>query len=113
MAVFLFAGISMSHMLFDRVREEHHWAVWNGTFEDVLPYIRQAFDEAMVEFGYSIPNEQLRAQLVTLVQELCDPDPRFRGDKINRVRGGNPFSLERYVTRFDLLARRASRGDYN
>lgn len=113
MIVFLFCGVSFSHLLFHHLHDEHHWQMWDGSFEAVLPYIREAFNKAVAEFSHSLANEKLREQLIILVRDLCDPDPRIRGDKINRGRGGNPFSLERYVTRFDLLASRAARGDYN
>jgi eukaryotic-like serine/threonine-protein kinase len=112
LVVFLFCGVSMTHLLFDYLPDEHHWETWDGTFGEVLPYLRQGFDEAIEDFGSVIVNKRLRDLLVPLVRELCDPDPRLRGDKINRARGGNPFSLERYVTRLDLMARRAARGDY-
>ena len=44
--------------------------------------------------------------IVTIVEELCEPDPRLRGHPLNRFGKGNQYSLERYIAKFDLLARR-------
>ena len=42
-----------------------------------------------------------------ILQQLCEPDPTRRGHPLERKTGGNSFSLERYVARFDFLANRA------
>jgi eukaryotic-like serine/threonine-protein kinase len=81
-----------------------------GTFHEVLPYLRDAFNQAIELFSLDISNNQLRRELTSIVRELCDPDPNVRGDSKNRARGANPFSMERYLTRFDLLSRRAELG---
>ena len=113
MIVFFFCGVSITQILFDRMAPEHCWWEWNGSFEDVLPYVRQAFNEVVDEFSAQIASRVLRKEIVPLLRQLCDPDPRVRGDNLNRGRGGNPFNMERYVTRLDVLARHAARGDYD
>jgi len=52
-------------------------------------------------------DEVVASQVTALVAQLCDPDPRLRGHPLTRASKGNPYSLERYVTAFDLLARQA------
>jgi serine/threonine protein kinase len=113
MIVFFFCGVGLSQLIFDEIHWEYHWQLWQGKFEEVLPYVREAFNEVIREFSAEIKSPKLRKELALLVRDLSDPDPRVRGDKTNRGRGANPFNLERYVTRLDLLARRAARGDYN
>lgn len=112
MVAFFFCGVSFTQLLFDRMAPEHHWTVWGGSFEDVLPYLRQAFNEVIEEFSNQIQNRSLRQEIVYILRQMCDPDPRYRGDNLNRGRGGNPFNLERYLTKLDVLSRRAARGDY-
>jgi eukaryotic-like serine/threonine-protein kinase len=112
MVCFMFTGVSATGLLMDRVAESHHWSVWGGTYEEILPYLREAFGRVLDRFRSDFTNEQLARELASIVRELCDPDPNLRGDPKNRVRGGNPFSMERYLTRFDLLARRAEIGQF-
>jgi serine/threonine protein kinase len=112
MVFFMFSGVSATALLMDQVAEEHHWLVWAGTFEEVLPYLREAFGEVLALFAPQVSSFDLRRELTLIVRELCDPDPNVRGDAKNRMRGANPFSMERYLSRFDLLARRALLGQF-
>lgn len=112
MLVYLFTGTSTTTLLLDKISESHHWLVWDGTFEEVLPYLREGFSRVVEDFSQAVSNPELRRQLVIVVRELCDPDPMLRGDPINRTRSANPFTLERYITRFDVLALRATWGEY-
>jgi hypothetical protein len=74
-----------------------------------LPYVRDAFDHAVNVIAASLP-QHLRETLEMLVRQLCDPDPTLRGDPKERGPSRNRYSLERYTTQFDLLARRAECG---
>lgn len=107
MVVFLFTGLSVTSMLKNQLHSSHVWGMWAGSYEDVLPYVRNAFGEVVEQFAAAMSNTRLREELRTIVSELCDPDPRRRGDPAERRGMGSQFSLERYVTKFDLLARRA------
>ena len=64
----------------------------------------------MDEFSLHVRDDNLRSELREIVAQLCDPDPRLRGDSTSRMRGASPFSMERYISRFDQLARRAEIG---
>ena len=101
---FVRQGITpLIHMYLAR---EHTHRFWAGSYENVLPYIRQALSQALVEVTAAIP-ETVREELIRVVRELCEPDPALRGYPRNRGVLGNQYSLERYVAKFDLLARRA------
>ncbi len=109
MVVFFFSGIGMTAFLFTQLHESHNWHNWGGTYEEVLPYVRDAFDRVMGSFQTDIPGE-VRDVIVTTVRELCEPDPRLRGHPFNRGRAGSQYSLERYISQFDMLAKRAELG---
>jgi hypothetical protein len=49
----------------------------------------------------------IRDDVLKLLDELCHPDPNRRGDPVARRLGHDPYSLGRYVTRLNLLYRRA------
>lgn len=72
--------------------------------------VRDAFGLAVEQFSQSVPGEQLRKTLREAVSQLCDPEPFRRGHPSNRTGFTNPYSLERYVNLFSLLAQRAAIG---
>jgi serine/threonine protein kinase len=112
MIFFMFSGVSATALLMQQLADEHRWQAWDSAYDAVLPYLREAFGRVIETFSAQISNEHLKREITGLVRELCDPDPNVRGDSTNRQRGCNPFSMERYLTRFDLLSRRADLGHF-
>lgn len=110
LVISLFSGVSMTGLLIHEMQPEHRWDRWRGTYTTVLPFLRDAFDKAVSAFAEQVPGE-LRTDIARIVKQLCDPDLSLRGHPRERAkRHGNPFSLERYVAEFDLIARRVERG---
>jgi eukaryotic-like serine/threonine-protein kinase len=105
MAVFFFTGVGMTTLLTSKLDAAVQFEYWGGTYGEVLPFVRDAFDEAIDDFSQQVP-VAIREDLTAIVRQLCDPDPKLRGDGADR-RTHRRLSLERYVTRFDLLAQRA------
>ncbi len=111
MVFFVFTGLVMTADILSHLAPEHSPKGWGGTYKDVLPYVQDAFCRSVADFSGEIANDQLRADLKTVIKELCEPDPQLRGHPLNRqARHGNQYGLERYRTKFDLLARRAAIG---
>jgi hypothetical protein len=106
LVVFFFSGVSTSALLRAELREDHVWLTWTATFADVLPYVRDAFERLLVNLTSSFDRE-VGARLTLIVAELCEPDPALRGHPINRGLLRDQYSLERYVSAFDSLSRRA------
>ena len=109
MIVFFFTGAGTTPLIRTGLREGHSWEHWAATYEEVLPYIRDAFGQVIDVLKENV-HESVRAELVTAVRELCEPHPALRGHPRSRAGRGNPYSLERYVSLFDLLARRVELG---
>jgi eukaryotic-like serine/threonine-protein kinase len=107
MIVFLFAGASASGLLRSELAPEHQWGKWSGTYAEVLPYVREAFGRTVEKFGSSIRDVVLRDELQTLLRYLCEPDISLRGHPSNRRGFASRLSLERFISKLDLLARRA------
>jgi len=112
MVVFYFTGLNMTGLMFQFLNPSHQPHKWSGTYDDVLPYVRNAFDQAVEEFALQICDPELSKELSVILRELCDPDPSRRGHPHIRTSSVNPLALDRYVTRFDLLAYRAKAGQY-
>jgi serine/threonine protein kinase len=109
LAVFLFARACMTSLLLASLAPEYHWRTWAGSFDEVLPYLRDAFGIAIDVFSQDVHND-IREQMTSIVRELCDPDPRVRGHPHDRAGKGNPYSLERFVSAFNLLASKVEHG---
>ena len=103
--VFFYTGVAMSHLLIKRVDKSHHYKVWGDGYDGVLPYLQSIFAQFVREFSRSVPPD-FADDITTLVRQLCNPDPRKRGHP-KSMNVGNKYSLERYVSKFDLLAKRA------
>jgi hypothetical protein len=81
---------------------------WQGTFDDVLPYVQSAFAASARTFANQLP-AKLVPDLLPIYGYLCEPDPRLRGYPGQQL---NKIALERFMSKFDLMARRAAAGRY-
>lgn len=77
---------------------------WYGRYYEVLPYVQSAFNDAVNYIQAYLPNE-VRGEIVTMLRYLCEPDPSLRGHPLDR----GTYSLERFVTKLDVLAYKAER----
>jgi hypothetical protein len=115
MIVFFFTGVSMTALLRRELHPSHAWRSpfrsggWTGDYGSVLIYVRDAFGRVVDYVGQQI-SEEIRKEVVVAVRELCEPDVALRGHPLSRAGRGNQYSLERYISVFDLLARKAELG---
>jgi serine/threonine protein kinase len=103
---FIFLGIGMNAMLAGELHPSHHWTRWGDSYEDVLPYVRDAFGRVLRSIRTKLPYS-VSDELTDLISYLCDPDPTLRGHPGNARAGSRNLDLERVVTRLDLMAKRA------
>lgn len=109
---FMFTKCTMTGELLSRVPPQFHPAVWKGKYEDVLPHLQDALSRTLEDVGSVFP-EGPREELLTMVRQLCEPDPAVRGHPQEKRPAGNRQSLDRYISRLDALAiqsRRATEG---
>lgn len=108
MAVFFFLGMGITPLILQELPEHLYWEDWGGSFEDALPYLHDAFQRVLTRYEQELPIS-IRSDMVEIVSQLCVPDPRLRGHPKNKITM-NKYSLERYVSKFNLLARHAELG---
>jgi eukaryotic-like serine/threonine-protein kinase len=108
LTVFLFTRSQAMALLIKYLAPEHWPYSWSGSYADVLPYVQAAFAESLREFRGAVP-ASLADDLTEVVAHLCEPDPKKRGHPLNRQGHMNQFSLDRYISKFNLLAFRAER----
>ena len=107
MVLFYFAGISMSALLVKNIPSNFRWHVWNGPFDEIKPYLVDAFARALIEFEQSIADDFFRTDLVWLAERLCYPFPENRGHPKNISGQVTQYSMERFISKFDLLHKKA------
>jgi eukaryotic-like serine/threonine-protein kinase len=114
MAYFLFTRIGMTAALLGGLppafRPPLSGGTWGGTFDQALPHLRVSFDSAIQALRTAIPAEvgaAIANDLVETVRQLCDPDPLLRGHPNESTDATRRFSMDRYVSKFDLLSRRS------
>lgn len=110
MVVFYFIGISMSALLSKFIPREVRYDVWRGSYDEIKPYILNAFSEALDEFAGAIVGDQISSELRWAVERLCYPVPEERGHPKDLAAIGNPYSLERFVSKFDFLHKKVKYG---
>ncbi len=84
---------------------------WHGDFKDVLPHLEHAFNAMMIEFDSHMSRRlgsEIAAELTNMARQLCHPNPARRGHRRNHIGRGNPYGLERFISRFNLLSKKAS-----
>lgn len=108
LAVFYVLGAGLTSLLLARLNTQHRPDQWGGSYREALPYVCQAYHGVLETFDGEVP--QQFKELTTLVRYLTDPDPLLRGHPKNRANPGNPYALERFVSRFNVLAKTAELG---
>jgi eukaryotic-like serine/threonine-protein kinase len=103
---FVFARAHINSLIDNHLALEHKSFRWGGSFSDVLPYVKAAFGDALAELKPFLP-EWPRDELLSMVRELCEPDPSKRGHPLNRDGHQDQYSVARYISRLDFLAKKA------
>ena len=106
MVAYFFSGSGMTEMLFGYLDQRFDPESWEGSYDEVLPYLKEAFVRSLEDLSPGIPRKY-RASVLETILQLANPDYRERGHPSNRRSLGNQYSLERYVAKFDLLYRRS------
>ncbi len=107
LVVFFCTDVSMTHLLFKRLDRRFHFDNWNGTYSQVLPYIQQVFTQVIRELREWKLHSDFAEDITDAIGQLCNPDTELRGHPKNFRYGGNRYSIERYISLFDRLAKKA------
>ena len=84
---------------------------WHGDFKAVLPYLEREYNIMMTEFNSHMRQRldvDIAQDLTDFVNQLCQPNPALRGHRRNRTGAANQYGLERFISGFNLLSRRAA-----
>lgn len=109
---FFFLDCSATHIMRHKLSKKHMKNFTNTSFINDLPYIQQAFREALDELSASVfakvKNKESSEEIVMIAQQLCEPAPKLRGDPHVLTEKHVPhYDLQPYISSFDKLARKA------
>ena len=106
MVLFFFTNVAATPAILAHMQPSHFPRIWSDSYARVLPFVRDAFDEVAEAFEAALL-PPLDKELSAIFRQLCDPDPKLRGHPADHASVGNSYSLQRYVGKFDTLARKA------
>ncbi|WPY94326.1 hypothetical protein T8T21_14650 [Limimaricola variabilis] len=81
---------------------------WQGSYRSILPVLQSVFSDCLNELELAVGDSEVGKELVTCARQLSNPDPALRGHPLTRASSARVYSLERYVSVFDRLAKRAA-----
>jgi eukaryotic-like serine/threonine-protein kinase len=110
LTVFVFTNCVLPSQVLARLEPAYRPGAWGDAYAGVVPHIKNALDEVLDEMSGDFP-ARFRDDLLAIVRDLCHPDPLKRGAAAKTGTAvGTSLWLQRYVSRFDLLHRKASVG---
>lgn len=107
LVVFAFTNICFPEYVMNKLDEVYQPGKWGEPYTKVVPHIQHAFSLAIHDISKDFP-EQFRSDLVSIILDLCHPEPARRGQS-NRPAGSSVgrLWLQRYASKFDLMEKAA------
>ncbi|MCW5613189.1 MAG: hypothetical protein KIS83_21330 [Rubrivivax sp.] len=107
LAVFSFTNICFPEYVLKKLPEPYRPDNWGDSYLQVIDHVRAAMIDALNELSIEFP-QRFRSELVSIVRDLCHPDPTKRGRTDTGFKySAGPLWLERYVSKFDILEKKA------
>lgn len=105
---FMVADSNFLSLMFSKIPEKLHFRKFGGSFSQAIPFLLKAYYDTLEDIKPLIP-EIIRKDLISIIAELSFPIPEQRGNpqNLNLVRH-KPYSLERYISIIDRLAKTIS-----
>jgi len=102
---FHFCDCSARHVIWPKVGNANR----TTDFGADLPYYQKAFQEVLMEIEPEIQRKAgaLSSDIMELIRILCEPDPIKRGFPSLPDSSQSRYSLEKVISKMDLLARRS------
>jgi serine/threonine protein kinase len=107
LTVFFFTQLSVNMLVNRHLPADMAPSFWGDPYSKVLPYLAHAFSLALDDFASQIGYDEIREDLRLTVYELCQQDPSKRAMPKGVTEPGSRQALERYISKFNILARTA------
>jgi serine/threonine protein kinase len=103
---FMLTNSNFLALMLSKLPDNKHPNNFGGNFEEVKPYLLKAYSESLEEIENEIP-QKIRAPLMSVLAELSHPMPEERGNPRKLQKKHDQFSLQRYISIIDRLAKSA------
>jgi len=110
MIFFFFADCSAMDAIQLKLSHKFGKEFTRSDFISDLAYMQHAFEESLNDLRTLVGEiaGELTDEIVMIAQQLCEPDPRYRGDPRARAEEyRRQHDIQAYISRFDRLARTA------
>lgn len=106
---FFFMGVSATTILWLKISEQHGERFTQTDFLQDLPYLQVAFSQSLTDLRTAILPiaGNLTDDILQIAKQLCEPDPRRRGNPKLFLTKIPQYDLQTYISRFNFLARKA------
>ena len=107
---FLFAKININQAIRANLNSDQLSLIGNTGFNEILPYLQEAFSKVLSNFKEDIKNfcsEKIADEIVLLAKQLCEPNPKKRGDIKWQTTVVPNHDLQRVISKLDNLVERA------
>ena len=107
---FFFSDISGMDALQLKLSMKYGKDFVKSNFISDLPYLQYAFKESLDGLRESVEKiaGDLIDEIIMIAEQLCDPDPRKRGDpRARAAKYRRQYDIQAYVSRFNILAKKA------
>lgn len=103
---YYFTGLNMTSLVISKLRA--YGISMISTFAERKSYLDHSFNESLEDVRQCIRYPEFNNEIVTMISELCNPDPTKRNEPKTLRQVGNNYALYRYITKLDLLSNKAS-----
>ena len=107
--IYMLTGSNFISLLLLKIPETLYPAKFDGKFEEIKPYLLNAFYETIAEIKANLPTV-IAQDLISVLSELSHPVPEERGNPSRMREVHKQFSLQRYIS---ILARLAKLSMHN
>ncbi len=105
--VYIFTNIVLPTHVFDRLAPIYQPTAWGDPYPQVVPHIKAALEQSLLELADDFPL-LFKDELIAIVRDMCNPDPERRGVGLGpRSNVGTTLWLQKFVSRFDIMEKRA------
>jgi hypothetical protein len=101
-----FVGLSLSYVILHQIPDEMRHTVFGGSYDQVLPTLTELHYFWVPRLVDAHLPKSIAADFCSLILQMCHPDPAQRGHPANLSGRGGQYDLERYISAFDLMAKR-------
>ena len=102
-----FVGDSLTYWVSHLLPASLRHTEFAGDYAEVMPHLIELHEELIPSFIDGTVPDELQVEVAQLITCLCHPNPSLRGHSKNLQFHNNQFGLERFITKFDVLAKKA------